>query len=178
MDYLTSIKSYKWIIGGLIVLNIISLSTFWLYRTDEHQKDKNKDFENLTRNKEYRKPDRSGRFLAKELDLNQQQTILFKKERERHFMETSPIKEKIILNKTLLYEAVFTRDIDSERIFTIHQEIIQMENEVERLKLEHFLKLSSYCDSTQKLKLERIFHDIILKERNSPPGRKPNKFKL
>lgn len=162
-------------IGGLIVLNLISLSFFWQYRTEVLDNSEEIIADRTDSKKEVPEQARMERFLQMELGLDEEQAELFSQERKRHFREVAPIRENIRLSKAKLYEAVFNSDADSGVIYSLHQEIIQLDNEVEKLKLEHFLKLSSYCDANQKQKLKGIFHDIIIKDKNPPSRRRHNR---
>lgn len=175
MDYLTTIKWYKWLIGGLIVLNLLSISAFWMYNSEKIVNPDELDSRNPVFIKERAMPQKSDKFLVNELGLNPKQAVLFKNERERHFNETSPLREEILLKRKQLNEAIFEKEVDSTRIYKLHQEILQLDNRIEKLKLEHFLELSSFCDTIQKEKIKLIFQDIILKDRKTPPRRKHNK---
>jgi Spy/CpxP family protein refolding chaperone len=167
MDYFSAIKYYKWIIGFLILLNLATISLFWVINFKEHRL-RNDQFGPLHQQQHAHKRDKSIEFLVKELNLTQNQSLAFKDEREKHFLQIDPLKNSIHSKKEQLFNDVFRKQVDSIETFKLQKEINLLENELEELKLKHFLKLSSICTDVQKEKLKGIFHHLILREKEIP----------
>lgn len=175
MNYFNNTKIYKWIIILLIVLNVISVGSIWML------------YSKVNSTQPIRQPDptqgppalleRNTRFLINELNLDDKQIQLFKEERISHFSRMRSLRDSISLENEQFFNLIFEQPEDSQKIFTRYEKIIQYHNQIEKLKLNHFLKLASYCDDTQKERLRGIFDEMFVQERRADNPDSPKAFR-
>lgn len=163
MNYFNNIRLYKIIILILILLNAASIGSIWfLYGKIDFFSNDTPPTEN------YGPPERVERssiFLIQELDLNEKQRELFRNERTLHFAAVRILKDSIIIENQLLLDMVFTEKADSAKILGQHSKILQLQERIESLKIQHFLKLNSFCDDEQRIKMKGLFQDLFIKDK-------------
>lgn len=155
-----------WLIGLLVILNVLTLATLW-----------------LTRGKGDLRHDRKGKehveqFFANKLDLSEEQTTKFKALWDTHF-------EEVRANKMLIRElreqrmSVLIQEVpDNAKLKALAQEISTEQSNVEELLSQHYFRLKALCTEAQQKTLGEVFHQIIKKmnpERKRRKRKKPNK---
>ncbi|MCF8294483.1 MAG: hypothetical protein K9I34_00345 [Bacteroidales bacterium] len=175
MNYFNNTKIYKWIILLLIVINVISIGSIWMFYPRLNP------IQPLNQPNPSQEPpailERNTRFLINELDLNDEQVQLFKEERISHFSSMRSLRDSISFENEHIFNLIFDQPEDSQQIHLRHEKIIQYHNQIEKLKLNHFLRLASYCDETQKERLRGLFDEMFIQERRSGRPDSPKAFR-
>lgn len=146
----------NWIIGFLVILNIGLLISFWLPslhgRPHENQDKINNQF-------------------RKKLGLDEAQFEKVKDLRKEHFRETRMINENIHELKKEMFGVLKGENPDTTKAYNLAQKIGQLEGNIDKSLINHFLDLRAVCNEDQKIKLDKFFHRAMKK----PGGRLPKK---
>ena len=138
---ITNNKYTKWIIGALVLLNLILLSVLFFLRP-QHERG-----ERMNRND----------FLKKELNLSDDQVVKFKELRKAHFQKSREEWKAIRILKNEMLDAVSAESPDTLKANLIANQIGIKEANKEKLLVQHYLKLQAECTPEQRQKLERVF---------------------
>lgn len=138
---ITNNKYTKWIIGALVLLNLILLSVLFFLRPQDGRGEK-------------RNPND---FLKKELNLTDDQAVKFKELRKTHFQKSREEWKAIRTLKNEMLDAVSAESPDTLKANMIANQIGIKEANKEKLLVQHYLELQAECTSEQRQKLERVF---------------------
>ncbi len=141
-------KTLYILIGILVVLNIFSITTFWLGAFDKRH--------------DRPLPPRGApeEIIAAELGLSQGQMEQFRELRKEHQRSTEIIFKEIHGLKSGLFDEVFVNGDSSKRAEEIIKQISLKQEELERSTYKHFSKLASICRPDQREKLRMFLRDI------------------
>lgn len=165
MDLFTKNRLSLWIIIILIVLNIFTLGTLWLQRLKPFPPPPFvlKEI-----------PGDIPFFLKRELKLTEQQIQQFIKYRDKHFRQSSAIREEIHQLRKLIMDELFAPEPDTMKVEILAGEVGAKQVEFERLLFYHFQELKLVCRPEQQRKFRMIFRDLI-KVIKPPGAREPRK---
>lgn len=165
MDWLNQNKFKSWLIAFLVVVNLVTLSLFWIYtpkggETPSGQKAKGGS--------------ESINLMKKVLDLNTDQTDRLEKMQTTKVEQIKLRNDSLTTLKKLLAEELFKDkpDTSAAKIFAL--EIGRLQAEVELLRFEHFNDLISICSPEQKEKLKPVLVEFFGKK---PPKDSPKEGK-
>ena len=161
MDAIIKNRAVPWIIVILVVVNLMTLSTLWFFVLRRPLHPPAKSGENGKKLVEL--------FMAKELNLTEEQARRFDQLQEQHFRRSDPIIEDIHrLREELFHQLVFSSD-ESARARELAQEIGERETEKELLLFRHFTELLSTLRPEQQNDFKRLIHEILRKIAPPPP---------
>jgi len=172
MDIFTKKRSTSWIIILLILLNFSTLAMLW--------------YSHLRRPPLSPPPPGGGErpaalqhFLARELDLTEEQSQKLKKLREKHFFQSKAILDKSHQLKERINAELFASVPDAAKVERLAAEIGEKQADLEKLRFSHFGDLMSICEEGQKAKFKSLLHELLRMTGppKAPPPRKkpPNK---
>jgi Spy/CpxP family protein refolding chaperone len=138
---ITNSKYTKWIIGALVLLNLILLSVLFFLRPQHERGERMKPND----------------FLKKELNLSDDQAVKFKELRKAHFQKSREERKAIRILKNEMLDAVSAESPDTLKANLIANQIGIKEANKEKLLVQHYLKLQAECTPEQRQKLERVF---------------------
>lgn len=138
---ITNNKYTKWIIGALVLLNLILLSVLFFLKPRHGGGDR---------------PNPND-FLKKELNLSDDQIVKFKELRKAHFKKSKEELRAIRTLKNEMLDAVSAESPDTIMANVIADQIGIKEANREKLLVQHYLKLQAECTPEQRQKLERVF---------------------
>lgn len=152
MDWFKKQKLSNWIIGILILFNVITLISLWavrLHRPAELPPE------------EAQHERRILNFLRGELDLNETQAAGFKKMRYGHFERFRNISSRITDLRHGIMESVFTDPPDTVHIKQLAEQLGRLHADKEFRNAEHFLRLRQICTPEQKKKFNKLMHNLL-----------------
>lgn len=157
---ITNNKYTKWIIGALVLLNLILLSVLFFLRP-RHGGDRPKPID----------------FLKKELNLSDDQAVKIEKMRKAHFQKVKEERKAMFDLKKQMLEAISAESPDTLKANLIAEQIGQKEAQREKLLIQHYLDLQATCTPEQRQKLEHVFKKAMLrgKSRKGKRGRMKRK---
>lgn len=146
---ITNNKYTKWIIGALVLLNLILLSVLFFLRPRHggHNGMNPSDF------------------LKKELNLTDDQVVKFKELRKVHFQKSKEELKAIRTLKNEMLDAVSAESPDTLRANMIANQIGIKEANKEKLLVQHYLELQAECTPEQRQKLERVFKKAMSRKK-------------
>jgi Spy/CpxP family protein refolding chaperone len=156
MTIFTQQRITAWIIGLLLILNILSVGTLWFFQ-----------FRRQPPPPEIG-PGPVQHFLEAELQLTQEQAQQFARLRQEHSQAAKALNDAGHQLKGTLLNEVFTDAPDVEKVTRLAEEIGQKQTELELLLFQHFLALKSLCSPEQADRLQSLIHEIV-----PPPGSPP-----
>ena len=142
----------NWIIAILVLLNIASLASMWLFppRPPHH---------------------RIERFLQKELNLTNEQKEQFKSLKGQHLAVTKAYHEELQKNKKQLFQELSKNPVDSILISNILEKEGEIHALLENALVEHFMDLKGICSEEQQEKLGDFFGKMT-RPQGPPPLKK------
>jgi hypothetical protein len=152
MDWINQGKYIKWLIGILLIVNLLTISIIWILITGRREPppfggDK--------------KPRGTIEKMKKDIGLSDDQAKQFEKLRNDNFEQVKSIFEKIDQNKKLLARELANDKIDTVLIKSITNKIGLMIAETEKKRIIHFKNLISLCNPEQKAKLLPILEQLV-----------------
>ena len=126
---ITNSKYTKWIIGALVLLNLILLSVLFFLRPQHERGERMKPND----------------FLKKELNLSDDQAVKFKELRKAHFQKSREERKAIRILKNEMLDAVSAESPDTLKANLIANQIGIKEANKEKLLVQHYLKLQAEC---------------------------------
>lgn len=142
MMSITNNKYTKWIIGILVLLNLVLLSVLFFPKPDQQEERGRRNPNN---------------FLKKELNLTDAQLVQFKELRKTHFETSKEILKDIRTLKNEMLEAIAAASPDTLRANNLAEQIGLKETAKEKLLVQHYLELQEVCAPEQREKLKRVF---------------------
>lgn len=155
---ITNNKYTKWVIGALVLLNLILLSVLFFLRP---------------RHGGGERPNPND-FLKKELNLTDDQVVKFKELRKTHFQKSREEWKAVRLLKNEMLEAISAESPDTSKANMIADQIGIKEANKEKLLVQHYLELQAECTPEQRQKLERVFKKAMSR-RKFRKGKRGNK---
>jgi Spy/CpxP family protein refolding chaperone len=144
MDYFKQNKWLFWIIILLIIVNILTVSMFWINRPQE------RDQRNNCRGMRHMMP--------KELNLTALQDSLFDVEQQKHMMQIGPYLDSIRNEKEQLIQLYLKESsMDSALLRSKIASYTAIQTQLEFITYQHFSKLKSYLTPEQ----QKIFDESI-----------------
>ena len=144
-------NNYQWIIGILIILNLLSLSIIWFGHIEKRSKD-----QFPTENRRIAK-ERDADFLHKKLDLNKKQSLIFRSLRQIHLNDSRKIQKLIHMKKKQIFKESFALEVNDSTINLRIVELSELQRQIEIINTEHILKMKDIIDPDQVETLEKIF---------------------
>lgn len=144
MDYFKQNKWLFWIIILLIIVNILTISMFWINRPQE---------------REQRNDCRGMRhMMPKELNLTTLQDSLFDAEQNKHMMQIRPYLDSIRSEKEQLIQ-LYLKDssMDSTLLRSKIASYTAIQTQLEFITYQHFSRLKSYLNPEQ----QKVFDESI-----------------
>ncbi|MFK7772143.1 MAG: Spy/CpxP family protein refolding chaperone [Saprospiraceae bacterium] len=146
---ITNNKYTKWIIGALVLLNLVLLSVLFFLRP-KHDGGGGRN---------------PSDFLKKELNLSDDQVVKFKELRKAHFQKSREELKAIRVLKNEMLDAVSAESPDTLKANLIADQIGIKEANKEKLLVQHYLKLQAECTPEQRQKLERVFKNAMSRKK-------------
>jgi Spy/CpxP family protein refolding chaperone len=153
MNYFTKNKMLFWCVVALAILNVATLTSFWMGRPDaglDGQK-----------------------IMQEKLAISDEQVQQFEQIRNEHFMRTRPLQDdahKIrldLLNETLASEP------NQARIKNLFTELENKQSQFEKNLFSHFQELKEACNEQQTEELKKMLRDLIESTRPRGPRHRP-----
>ena len=161
MSYFTKERTLFLIIIILVLVNIGSIGSIWLWKL--------KDRPCLPPPPPQSEKQDGRKFLTEELKLNPSQVEKFEALREEHFKLTSKYNEEMRKNKDDLFSLLNQNVPDSNKASEIASKIGELQKQIDIATFNHFAKLREICDDTQKTKFGKIIEDVLRKMAPPPP---------
>jgi len=154
MDFFTKNKMLFWCVIVLVVLNAVTLISFWM----------GKPAAPLAK---HPGSGRDGQKIMKErLQLSDEQARQFKQIRNEHFMRTHPLQGDMHKIKLDLLDEIFSPESDEVKIQELFAELEDVQSQFERNLFKHFQELKGACNAQQTEELKDML--IALIERTRP----------
>ena len=150
-------KVWKWVLGILIVLNIVSLALLWM--RPQHP------------GGEPQSPEDLAAYFQKELGLDEAQKDAFTVLINEHRDAVRKMHESKRSFKDKMFKAMTTSPQDSAVVNSFAEKAAMVEKEMDLLLAEHFRDLQAICKGDQKESLGELFQRSIPKP--PPPGKRP-----
>ena len=162
MDYFTKNKMLFWCVIILVLINIVTLASFWMGGPS---------FRHLLRAKE--SPD-GGKIMAERLQLSDEQTEQFQQIRNKHFMRTRPLQNDAHKIRLDLLDEIFSSEPNQTKIQSLFTELENKQSQFDKLLFEHFQELKNACDSEKQVEeLKIMLRDLIESTRPRDPRYQP-----
>jgi Spy/CpxP family protein refolding chaperone len=170
MDFFTKNKMLFWCVMILVVLNVVTLASFWLKKPHPARPAGVGG-----------QPNGQG-VMEEQLGLSPEQARTIEQLREEHFMRTRPLQEQRHRIRLHLLDEVFAPQPDEALIEELVAELGAKESEFERNLYMHFQELKDVCTPDQIKELKIMLRDLIERTRprdpqgargGRPPGHRP-----
>lgn len=153
MDWITQNKPIKWLIGILLVVNILTITIIWIL---------------VMRDKQpppfgfAGKPPGGGELLQKELNLSDEQKKQFEDARKENFAQSDVLFKELNEVRTKYFGELQNEKTDTALVNSLLKRISAIQIELEKLRFEHFRYLLSICTAEQKEKFKPILKEILV----------------
>ncbi len=158
MDYFTKNKMLFWCVIILVVLNVATLSSFWMKKTaaalPKHP-DGQRDGQKI---------------MVEKLQLSDQQAQEFEQIRNEHFMRTRRLQDDMHKIRLDLLEETFALEPDDLLIDELLSELDDMQNQFEKNLFQHFQELKDACNEQQREELQFMLRNLIESTRPGKSG--------
>lgn len=145
----------KFLIGALLLINLITLAFFWFAGP--------------------RGPRGGpGKYLVKTLQLDHQQQVAYAKIRQEHQQKMRDYQQETNARHKRLFDLLATPVVDSVRMLQIADSISIRQKAMELYTFEHFRALRAICRPDQQKKFDAIIGEAV-KQMGPPPGGKPRR---
>ena len=148
MSYFNSRNRMNWLVILLLVINIGSLSALWLSRSDGKKPPR------------HHKADGEG-FLAKKLELNEEQIKEVKKLREAHFQEMDALQRAAGMARRNMFEEIKAIKPDSILIVKYAAQIGNTVGAREELTSKHFLDIKAILTEKQLDQFNQVVGQLL-----------------
>lgn len=156
MNYFTKNKMFFWCMIILVVLNIATLTSFWL--------GKSKVIPPIAP----RQRADGQRIMQEQLELSDEQAQQFEQIRNEHFMRTRPLQDDTHKIRLDLLNETFVSEPDKTRIKNLFTELENKQSQFEKNLFRHFQELKEACNEQQAEELEIMLRNLI--ENTRPRG--------
>jgi len=158
MNFFTKIRVTSWIIGLLVLLNMLTLGTLWF---QQFRRPPNKPLPQDNRSETILW------FLQRELDLTEQQAQQFQTLRQQYLLTSRTIMSEIHQLREELTDELFAASPDAQKADKLAEEIGAKHAALELLLFRHFLELKAVCQPAQQTKFQSLIRDLL--EMMKPP---------
>ena len=159
MDYFKKNKILFWCIAILIVLNVVTLGSFWLRRPPHRPIGAGQS------------PD-GQKIMEERLQLSDEQARQFERIRNEHFMRARPLQDDIHKIRLDLLDEVFSSEPNEVKIQKLLAEVGDKQGEFEKNLYNHFQELKNVCNQQQREELKLMLIDLIERTRPQDPRRR------
>lgn len=150
MSYFDNNNWQKWILVGLVVVNVISLGIMWTKPANSAQ---SKSLEEQRR--------KADQFLAKQLDFSEIQKAAFFKLSQAHTQKVKNIRGNLFLAKRKFFNSLDDPETDSAEVATLSQDIAKWQTELEQSTYYHFKAVRDLGDESQKEKFDQVILEAL-----------------
>lgn len=150
MNYFTNQRLLVWLVIILVILNICTLTTFWVFGKKFHRPLEGKHGAGCIE-----------KFLAHELNFSKDQEEKLLQSDRIYFPKIGQLFNNIEEQKMKMSEQIFAPRQDTLFIDSLIRNIGVKEAEIERLIFYHLKELNSICDKKQQEKLKFIHHELL-----------------
>lgn len=165
MDWITQNKFIKWLIGILLVANILTISIIWML-TLRNQSTAPQHTNEKTR------PSESVNLMEKELNLTIDQTKQYEILRQQHLERSKNFDEKKTDLKRQIAGEVFKAKPDTTLVDSLTKKIGLLEVELEKLRFVHFKEFVSIISPEQKEKFKPLLLAVYDRKPSGDEGNK------
>ena len=161
MDFFTKNRLLFWCVGVLLLLNVVTLASFWLRRPPLGP------------------PGGPGgrrggqRIMEERLQLSDEQARQFKQIRDEHFLRTIPLGDEIHEIRLDLLDEVFAPDPNETTIQDMTAKIGRRQCQFERQLFHHFQELRNVCTDQQAPELRHLLTGLLESARSGGLERPP-----
>jgi len=138
-------KSTKWLIGALVLMNLVLLSVLFSFKSGASHK--------------------KGIFFKKELNLSDEQAVKVKNLHDTYIKNARAHYKEIRSMKKEMIEVIAAETPDTIKAQNIATEIGRKEVAKEQMLINHYLSLQAECTPEQRQKLKRVFQDRISRKK-------------
>lgn len=164
MDYFTKNKMLFWCIIILVILNVVTMASFWLKRPPFGPGGRPGG-------------ERSGhRIMGDQLHLSAEQIQQFAEIRNKHFSQIRPLQEQSHQLRLDLLDEIFTVNPDQAKINELLTELGDKQSQFEMNLFNHFQELKTACNQQQTEALKTMLINLIESTRPRDPQRGPHEY--
>lgn len=160
MDWILQNKLIKWLIGVLLIVNILTITIIWILITHDKQPPL---FERGG------KPPGGKELMQRELNLTDLQTQQFENARKENFEKSQILFKQLDSAKKQYFEELLKEKSDTALVNSILLKMNSIQMELEKLRFGHFKYLLSLCNSEQREKFAPTLKEFIV---GKPPQEK------
>lgn len=153
MDWMTQNKPIKWLIGILLVVNILIITIIWILVMRDRQPP---PFERGGN------PPGGADLLQKELNLTDAQKKQFENARKENFAKSDVLFQQLMGVKNNYFGELQKEKTDTVLVNSFLGKISSVQIELEKLRFEHFRYLLSICNAEQKEKFMPILKEFLV----------------
>jgi len=153
MDIFMKNKLTTLLIVLLLLLNFFTIGTIWFGHFNKPDKRPPAPGPG--------KSDNGFHFMAREMELSEEQKQYFKEIRKEHFKKTRILNDNMRDIKRKISEELFKNVVDTVKVNSLLAEFGETQEAFEREIFDHFLTLKKACNSDQKEKLRELMHEIF-----------------
>ena len=161
MDFFTKNKMLFWCVIILAVLNVITLTSFWMGKPPRGPAPDSKGGQD------------GGKIMAERLHLSAEQARQFEQIRNEHFMRTRPLQDDIHKIRLEILDEIFSSEPNQAKIQNLLAEISSKQDLFEKYLFAHFQELKNTCNEDQAKELKIMLRDLIESTRPRDPERRP-----
>jgi hypothetical protein len=158
MDIITQKRVTAWVFILLVALNVFSLGTIWFVQLQKSPE---------TRPPREDAPDTIQRFLNRELNLSEEQKVLFQSTRKKYSELSKDPSRAINQLKVELLRESMTDNPDTAQIALLTASMAGKQRELENLLSEQFHELYLICRPDQQDSFKSLIKEIL--DMNKPP---------
>jgi len=153
MDWMTQNKLIKWLIGILLVVNILTITIIWILVSRDKLPPQ---FDRVG------KPPGGAEQLQKELNLTEAQKKQFEDARKKSFAQADVLFKELNELKTKYFGELQNEKTDTVLVNSLLRKIGAIQIDLEKQRFEHFRYLLSICTAEQKEKFKPILKEFLV----------------
>jgi protein CpxP len=162
MNFFTKIRVTTWIIGLLVLLNVLTLGTIWFQQFRRPP---------MPPPLQDQRSENQQRFLERELGLTEQQSQQFQTLREQFLLQSNAIMQEIHQLRKTMTDELFSTSPDTQKAQKLAEESGAKHAELELLLFHHFLELKAVCQPAQQEKFQTLMRNLLdMMKPPEPPG--------
>lgn len=160
MNYLIKMKWLPIVLIALVILNIVTLTAFWVFSRNTHKP----------------QPSKGGaiEFLVKELRLDSVQRGQLKLLRDEHRSESQEIRKLNREAKDAFFDLLQEENVADSILDKAATQSVYYDAELVKATFRHFKKIRAICTPAQKEKFDEIIHEV-LRMQAAPQGPPPRR---
>lgn len=153
MERFPKIKFIVLTIVIITLVNVIALAIVLRYTFNEHKSDRTRDKkESVHRGFDY---------LKEHLQLTPEQEVLFRNEKDSFFASANLYFDQLEVKRLGIIKELSVSSPDTVALYKITDEMGQIHAKLKRQVVEHILKLRTYCNPEQLVKLDSMYNVMI-----------------